>query len=96
MRKSDYMNDPLDFCLYPNEIVQRFGGKEVFVYGTDYECYGFFQLFAQHLKIKQVVNHFDSSDLLTHRGGNESRGSRCAFIASEGRIDLCLESSVLG
>ena len=62
MRKIDYMNDPLDFCLYPNEIVQRFAGREVFAYGTGYECLGFFQLFARFLKIKQVVNHFDASD----------------------------------
>ena len=71
MKKIDYMNDPLDFCLYPDEIVQKFTGREVFAYGTGYECYGFFQLFAQHLKIKQVVNHFDSSDLLTQGGGKK-------------------------
>lgn len=67
MKKIDYMKSSLDFCLYPDEIVQRFAGREVIVYATDYESYGFFQLFAGYLKIKNVINHFDDYDFLTSK-----------------------------
>ena len=68
MKNFDYMRSSLDFCLYPQEIVQRFAGKEVIVYGTNYEGYNFLQVFAQHLKISVVINHFDVEDF--QKNGN--------------------------
>lgn len=68
MKKIDYMKSSLDFCLYPQEIVQRFAGKEVIVYGTNYEGYNFVQAFARYLKIKVVINHFDLDDF--QKNGN--------------------------
>ena len=65
MQEIDYMNDPLDFCLYPNDIIQRFNGREVIVCGTDYEYLAFSQVFARFLRVKHIVNLFDY-DALEH------------------------------
>ena len=61
--KIDYLNDSLDFCLYANEIVQKFQNRDIIVYGTNFECYNFLQVFANYLRIKCLINHWETEDL---------------------------------
>ena len=74
----DYMRDSSDFCLYPNDIVERFADKEIIVYSTDAAfCDSFIETFKDKLKIKYVANlrysikfaRFDcSSELILDEG----------------------------
>ena len=52
----DYMQYPLDFCLYPDEIVERFSGKEVIVISlAKGDSDAFIETFKDKLKIKCVA-----------------------------------------
>ena len=63
MKKLNYMQNSLSFCLYANEIVQKFSNVDIILYGTDQECYRFIQIFSNHLRIKYIINHYDYNDL---------------------------------
>ena len=55
--KFDYMQDSLDFCLYPDEIVERFTDREVIVCSANEDMRdAFVETFKDKLKIKYIAN----------------------------------------
>ena len=55
--KFDYMRDPLDFCLYPTDIISRFVGQYIIVYATDGEGDKFVEAFKNFfVDVEYVAN----------------------------------------